>query len=41
MFEHQKTSTCKNNGLLLDEAQKELHKQELKEKQEEHCKRIS
>ena len=37
MPEDQKTPTCKNNGLLLDETQKELHEQKLKEKKK-HCK---
>jgi len=38
MYEHQRTPTCKHNGLLLDETQKESHKQELKEEQKGHCK---
>ena len=33
MHEHQKTPTCQNKGLLLDETQKGLHEQELKETQ--------
>ena len=39
MHEHQKTKTCQRNGLLLDETQKELHEQALKDKQYEHCKK--
>ena len=35
MSSHQKTATCMKKGLLLDETQKELHEQELKEKQKE------
>ena len=37
MYEYQKTPTCKQNLLLLDETRKEYHKQELKTKQQEHC----
>jgi len=33
MSAHQNTATCRKKGLLLDETQKELHEQELKEKQ--------
>ena len=32
MQAHQKTATCNKKGLVLDETQKELHGQELKDK---------